>query len=288
MNELIPEPRNVLGIDGIEFIEFVTPQPQALGGVLQLLGFAPVARHRSREVVLYRQGPMNLIVNAEPSGSEPAATFLSALAFRVRDAAFAMRHALHAGAWEVPRRAAAMELNIPGILGSGDSSIYFVDRFRDFSIYDVDFVPLPGMDPHPPGIDGLHYFGVVQAVGAFRTAEWVDFYSQMLGFRPLPEGEFFGILPKGTLLESPCGRFYLQLIEPPDGAEEVHWDEGLVRIGFGTPDVPAVTRELTQRGLGFIEEGSLHPGEKGALTQVYLGSVTFELVASRLQQTGGA
>lgn len=288
MNELIPEPRNVLGIDGIEFIEFVTPQPQALGGVLQLLGFAPVARHRSREVVLYRQGPMNLIVNAEPSGSAPAATFLSAIAFRVRDAAFAMRHALDAGAWEVPRRAAAMELNIPGILGSGDSSIYFVDRFKDFSIYDVDFVPLPGMNPHPAGIEGLHYFGVVQAVGAFRTAEWVDFYSQILGFRALPEGQFFGILPKGTLLESPCGRFYVQLIEPPEGAEEVHWDDGLVRIGFGTPDVPGVTRELMQRGVCFIDEGSLHPGEKGALTQVYLGSVTFELVANPPRQAGGA
>jgi 4-hydroxyphenylpyruvate dioxygenase len=287
MSDFIPEPRNVLGIDGIEFIEFVTPQPQALGGVLQLLGFAPVARHRSREVVLYRQGPMNLIVNAEPSGSAPASTLLSAIAFRVRDAAFAMRHALDAGAWEVPRRAAAMELNIPGILGSGESSIYFVDRFRDFSIYDVDFVPLPGMNPRPATIGGLHYFGAVQAVGAFRSAEWVDFYSQILGFRVLPEGQYFGILPKGTLLESPCGRFYLQLIEPPEGAEEVHWEEGLVRIAFGAPDIPAVTRELQQRGVVFIDEGTLHPGEKGALTQVYLGSVTFELVASRLQDTAG-
>jgi 4-hydroxyphenylpyruvate dioxygenase len=287
MTELIPEPRNVLGIDGIEFIDFVTPRPQALGGVLQLLGFAPVARHRSREVVLYRQGPMNLIVNAEPSGTAPASTFLSAIAFRVRDAAFAMRHALDAGAWEVPRRAAAMELNIPGILGSGESSIYFVDRFRDFSIYDVDFVPLPGMDPHPASIRGLHYFGVVQAVAAFRSAEWVDFYTQILGFQPSPEGQFFGILPKGTLLESPCGGFYLQLIEPPEGAEEVHWEEGLVRIGFGAPDVPAVTRELQQRGVVFIDEDTLRPGERGALTQVYLGSVTFELVASHLQQKAG-
>lgn len=281
MSELLPEPRNVLGLDGIEFIEFVTPKPHALGGVLQLLGFAPVARHRSREVVLYRQGEMNLIVNAEPNGAQPVSTYLSAVAFRVRDAAYAMRHAIDAGAWEVPRRAAAMELNIPGILGSGESSIYFVDRFKDFSIYDVDFVPLPGMNPQPPSVADLHYFGVVQAVGAFRSPEWVDFYSQILGFQVLPEDRFAGILPKGTLLESPCGGFYLQLIEPPEGAEEVHWEEGLVRIGFGTPDVPAATRELQERGVAFIDEGLLHPGERGALTQVYLGTVTFELVASK-------
>ena len=129
--------------------------------------------------------------------------------------------------------------------------------------------------------------GVVQAVAAFRSAEWVDFYTQILGFQPSPEGQFFGILPKGTLLESPCGGFYLQLIEPPEGAEEVHWEEGLVRIGFGAPDVPAVTRELQQRGVVFIDEDTLRPGERGALTQVYLGSVTFELVASQLQEAGG-
>ncbi|WP_341648406.1 VOC family protein [Thauera humireducens] len=266
----------------MEFIEFVTGRPQALGGVLQRLGFAPIARHRSREVVLYRQGAMNLIVNAEPGGADPSATFVSAVAFRVRDAAYAMRHSLDAGAWEVPRRAAAMELNIPGILGSGESAIYFVDRYKDFSIYDVDFVPLPGTDSNPPALAGLHYFGLVQAVGAFRSSEWVDFYRQMLGFRQLTEADFVGILPKGTLLQSPCGRFYLQLIEPPEGAEDIHWDDGLVRIGLGAPDVLEAMRVLRERGVVFIDEGALHPGEKGALTQVYLGSVTFELVASRL------
>lgn len=173
-----------------------------------------------------------------------------------------------------------MELNIPGIMGSGDSAIYFVDRYRDFSIYDVDFLPLPGIDLQPPAIGGMHYFGVVQAVGAFRSSEWVEFYQELLGFRILPEGQFFGILPKGTLLVSPCETFYLQLIEPPEGAEEVDWEEGLVRIGLGAADVPAVTRSLAERGVVFIDRGALHPSEKGALSQVYLGSVTFELVVS--------
>lgn len=282
-HDFVPEPSNVLGIDGVEFIEFAAAQPQALGSVLQMLGFSAVARHRSREVMLYRQGTMNLIVNAEGNGAAPAATRLTGLAFRVRDAAFALHHAVDAGAWELPRRSSAMELNIPGIMGSGDSAIYFVDRYKDFSIYDVDFVPLPGIEPHPPAIGGMHYFGVVQAVGAFRSAEWVEFYQELLGFRVLPEGQFFGILPKGTLLVSPCGKFYLQLIEPPEGAEEVDWEEGLVRIGLGAPDVPAVTRSLTERGLVFIDRGALHPSEKGALTQVYLGSVTFELVVSHAE-----
>ena len=59
---------NRLGLAGIEFIEYVTQRPQALGRVLEDMGFQPVARHRSREVVLYRQGSMNLVVNATPLG----------------------------------------------------------------------------------------------------------------------------------------------------------------------------------------------------------------------------
>src|SRR5712692_9422422 len=107
--ERIPEPSNPLGMDGIEFIEYATSQPQAFGDVLQKMGFAAVARHRSREVVLYRQGAMNLIVNSHGSSSDTPA--VSAIALRVRDAAFAYQHSLERGAWEMPTRASAMELN---------------------------------------------------------------------------------------------------------------------------------------------------------------------------------
>src|SRR6266849_5993043 len=232
VHEPVPEPSNPLELDGIEFIEYATSQPQAFGTLLQQMGFSAVARHRSREVVLYRQGSMNLIVNAHPDalpglsapGSTPA---LAAIALRVRDAAYAHRHALDLGAWDMPTRASAMELNIPGIHGVGDSLIYFVDRYRDFSIYDVDFVPMSGASARPPAVAGLHYFGV----------------------SVLPRGQYFGVLPKGTLLESPCHKFYLQLIEPPSGADDIHWDEGLVRIGLGAPNVPAAVRALQDRGV---------------------------------------
>ena len=278
--ERLPEPSNPLGIDGIEFIEYATSQPQAFGALLQKLGFAAVARHRSREVVLYRQGGMNLIVNAHsPKRPTPA---LSAVALRVRDAAFAHQHSLDLGAWDQPTRAAAMELNIPGIHGAGDSLIYFVDRYQDFSIYDVDFVPLPGSASRPPALAGLHWFGIVQSILADRTGDWLAFYQTLFGFVALPQGQYFGVLPRGTLLESPCRKFYLQLIEPPSGSAAVHWEEGLVRLGLGALDVPSATRALKERGVVFIERGAMQPSEKGALTQVYLGGVTFELVASHL------
>ena len=282
--ERVPEPTNPLGIDGLEFVEYSTSQPQGLGALLQTMGFAAIARHRSREVVLYRQGTMNLIVNSAGTrmGATSPTPALAAIALRVRDAGRAFERSLDLGAWEMPTRAAAMELHIPGIHGVGESLIYFVDRYQDFSIYDVDFVPLAGTEPDPPAIAGLHWFGVVQAILNDRTNDWLDFYQTLFGFTVLPRGQYFGVLPKGTLLESPCHKFYLQLIEPPPGAEEIRWNEGLVRVGLGAPDVPAATRALKERGIVFIDRGAVQPSDKGALTQVYLGGVTFELVVSHL------
>jgi len=276
----VPEPSNPVGIDGLEFIEYATSKPQEFGALLEKLGFAAIARHRSREVMLYRQGAMNLIVNSHDATRPTPA--LSAIALRVRDAAFAHKHSLDRGAWDMPTRASAMELNIPGIHGVGESLIYFVDRYTDLSIYDVDFVYLKNVDKNPKAVAGLHWFGVVQAIFNDRTADWLDFYENLFGFSVLPRGQYFGVLPKGTLLESPCHKFYLQLIEPPPGSEEIHWDEGLVRVGLGAPDVPAATKALQKRGLVFIDRGAVQPSDKGALTQVYLGGVTFELVVSKL------
>lgn len=287
-----PEPTNPLGIDGIEFVEYATTEPLALGSILELMGFVQVSRHRSREVVLYRQGTMNVIVNADPeswpsfspdTSSAAQSTVLSAIALRVRDAGFAYKHVIEMGAWAIPTRAGAMELNIPGVHGAGDSILYFVDRYQDFSIYDVDFRPNANVDQNPPALASLHFFGVVQAIRHDRSREWIDFYQQLMGFRVLPDGQYFGILPKGTLLESPCRKFYLQLVEPPAGAEDVHWEEELIRVGLGAPDVVAATRTLQKRGVVFVDREPVQASEKGALTQLFKGGVSFELVHSHLE-----
>ncbi|MBB3219307.1 VOC family protein [Pseudoduganella umbonata] len=278
-----PAEPNPLGIDGIEFIEYATTQPQALGALLESLGFAAIARHRSREVTLYAQGGMNVIVNADPRtmpllDTEPQATVIGAIALRVRDADAAYRRAVDMGAWPIPTRAGVMELNIPGVHCAGDSILYFVDRVGDFSIYDVDFKPIPNAPQQVPAIAGLHFFGVVQAIGAGRAPEWTDFYRQMLGFQPLAEGTWFGVVPKGTLLESPCRRFYLQLVEPPEGAGGLQWEEQMIRVGLGVPDVAAAVQALRERGIVFLDR---EPSQRGALTQLYKGGVSFELVASQ-------
>jgi 4-hydroxyphenylpyruvate dioxygenase len=278
---------NPIGLDGVEFVEYATPRPQALGQVLESMGFRPVARHRSREVMLYRQGALNVVVNAHPADLPGAlhgeqAPVLSAIALRVRDARAAFALVRERGAWEVPAHAEVMELNIPAIHGPGSSRIYFVDRYKEFSIYDVDFVPIPSVDPHPPAVAGLHFFGIVQYIGPGRSADWIEFYRELFGLALIPDEQRFGIMPKGHLMRAPAleagNGFMLQLVEPdPDVLDT---DERLQRIGLGVPDVALAVQALRRLGMEFVETPQAHTESRGAITRTYLGSVMFELVHS--------
>jgi 4-hydroxyphenylpyruvate dioxygenase len=281
--EAVPEMANRLGIDGIEFIEYATSRPQALGQVLESMGFRPVARHRSREIILYRQGGMNLVVNAHPDDARVSATVgghpvISAVAFRVKDALKAHTRCMALGAWDVPGHVQAMELHIPGIRGPGGSRFYFVDRWQEFSIYEIDFVPIPTVDLNPPALAGMRYFGLVQYIGADRSADWIAYYERMFDFSLIPDEQRFGILPKGTLMRSPCGWFLWQLIEPDPMMDYDEAPECLQRLGIGVPDVNVAVALLKSRGVEFVESAQLHPKDRGALTRTVLGAVSFELV----------
>jgi hypothetical protein len=121
--ESIGAAANPIGLAGIEFIEYTTDRPQALGQLLEAIGFRPVARHRSREALLYRQGPLHVVVASAPAprpdAGPPGVPSISALALRVRDAGAAYRRALQRGAWAVPVEVQPMELQIPAIHGVG-------------------------------------------------------------------------------------------------------------------------------------------------------------------------
>ena len=136
---------------------------------------------------------------------------------------------------------------------------------------------MPTVDPVVPAAAGLHWFGVVQYVGADRSADWCAFYSSLFGFVEVSAERKFGILPRGSILASPCGTFYMQLIEP-DSLVVDDMGERLQRVAFGAPDVPAAVKALRTRGVDFVETETLHTGVRGALTRPQLGGVMFELV----------
>ena len=120
---------NPMGTAGFEFIEYAAPDPAALRKVFELLGFKAIAKHRHKDVTLYRQGGVNFLINAEPDSfaqrfARLHGPSICAIGFRVQDANAAYKRALELGAWGFDSHSGPMELNIPAIKGIGDSLIY--------------------------------------------------------------------------------------------------------------------------------------------------------------------
>src|SRR3954453_1708763 len=166
---------NPMGTAGFEFIEYAAPDPKAMGELFERMGFRAIARHRHKNVLLYRQGGINFIVNAEPDSfaqrfARLHGPSICAIAFRVQDAKAAYERAKSLGAWGYADQAGPGELNIPAIKGIGDSLIYLVDRWRgkngaqegeigNISFFDVDFESMSKdatTELNPPG-HGLEY-----------------------------------------------------------------------------------------------------------------------------------
>jgi 4-hydroxyphenylpyruvate dioxygenase len=259
---------NPLGTDGFEFIEYAAPDPVALGRLFESMGFTAVARHRSKNVLLYRQGEINFIVNAEPhsfaqSFARVHGPSICAIAFRVKDAAYAYGRCVEGGAWAVEAHPGPMELNIPAIKGIGDSLIYLVDRYAGngtgVSIYDIDFVPLPGVDQHPRGA-GLTYIDhLTHNVHRGRMGEWASFYERLFNFREIRyfdiEGKVTGLRSKA--MTSPDGKIRIPINESADDKSQIqeylidYRGEGIQHVALGTDDIYATVEALGRNRVAF-------------------------------------
>jgi len=262
---------NPMGTDGFEFIEYAAPDPKALGALFEQMGFAAIARHRHKDVTLYRQGEINFIINAEQDSfaqrfARQHGPSICAIAFRVNDAAYAYKRALELGAWGFDNKTGPMELNIPAIKGVGDSLIYFVDRWRgkdgakgsafgaigDISIYDVDFVAIPGALANPKG-HGLTYIDhLTHNVHRGRMKEWAEFYERLFNFREIRyfdiEGKLTGL--KSKAMTSPCGKIRIPINESSDDKSQIaeyldlYHGEGIQHIALGTDDIYGTVERL--------------------------------------------
>src|ERR1700676_4333376 len=186
-----------LATHGFEFVEYTGPDTVELGRLFETMGFSRVARHRSKDVSLYRQGEINFIVNAESNSlaqqfARDHGPSACAMAFRVKDAPYALRAAVAAGAKEVKGSVGPMELNIPAIEGIGGSLIYLVDRYSSPTIYDVDFIAEPGTLHSPPGAGLVEIDHLTHNVAKGRMDYFYDFYHRIFNFRELQYLVFTG------------------------------------------------------------------------------------------------
>jgi len=260
---------NPMGTDGFEFVEYAAPDPKALGALFETMGFTAIARHRHKDVTLYRQGDINFIINAEPGSFEaqfavdhgPCAC---AMAFRVKDAKAAHQRALSLGATNALTDIQAGEMPIPAIEGIGGSRLYFVDQYgKDGSIYDTDFAFFDGWQETMKAADSrLTYLDhLTHNVYGGRMAHWASFYERIAGFREIRyfdiKGEYTGLTSKA--MTAPDGKIRIPLNEEGKAGggqiEEflrAYNGEGIQHIALICDDLIATWDRLKALGVPFM------------------------------------
>jgi 4-hydroxyphenylpyruvate dioxygenase len=255
--------QNPMGTDGFEFVEYTAPNPEALRSLFAKMGFREVARHRSKNVTLHRQGDVNFLINAEPNSfaqqfAREHGGSICAMGFRVKDAAKAFKRALELGAMAGPTTAGPMELNIPSIRGIGDSLIYLVDRYGVSSIYDVDFLPVKSTDDlDSPGLQLIDH--LTHNVARGNLDKWSGFYERLFNFREIRyfdiEGKKTGLLSRA--MTSPCGKIRIPINESQDDKSQIeeylreYRGEGIQHIALATADIYRTVDRLRANGLVF-------------------------------------
>ncbi|MFC3711148.1 4-hydroxyphenylpyruvate dioxygenase [Sphingoaurantiacus capsulatus] len=258
---------NPLGLDGFDFVEFCAPEKGMLEPVFERMGFTRIARHRSKDVELWRQGDINLVANYEPKS--PAAYFAAehgpsacGMGFRVKNAKVAYDEALKRGAEPVETKTGPMELRLPAIRGIGGAIIYLVDRYGPgLSIWDIDFDYLEGVDRQPVGAGFKIIDHLTHNVYGGRMAHWGAFYERIFNFREIRyfdiKGEYTGLTSRA--MTAPDGKIRIPLNEEGKAGggqiEEylrAYNGEGIQHIAFASENLLESWDQLKATGTPFM------------------------------------
>lgn len=256
--------QNPIGTDGFEFVEFAHSQPEQLATLFQQMGFARVAKHKSKAISVYRQGDINYVLNAEPESF--ATRFLhthgpcaASMAWRVVDAKHAFDHAVKLGA--EPYLGPDKTLNAPAIKGIGGSLLYFVDCYGGKgSPYADEFAWAGEADPRPKGVGFYYLDHLTHNVKRGNMDKWFGFYTKLFNFRQIRffdiEGKLTGLFSRA--LTSPCGRIRIPINESADDKSQIeeylrqYKGEGIQHIALGTDGIYDATDALAANGLRFM------------------------------------
>lgn len=252
---------NPLDLCGFAFIEFVSKKDD-LDDVFRTLGFTNIAKHKSKNVYLWRQGDINIILNYEENSYSnyfyqehgPSAC---AMGFKTKNANKAFDKAVEFGAEPIVVKSGPMELNLPAIKGIGGMPIFLVDR----DIYSNDFEFYPNIDLHPEGAGLKAIDHLTHNVYKGRMKYWADFYEKIFNFQEIRyfdiKGEYTGLTSKA--LTAPDGLIRIPLNEESDGGNgqiqeflEQFNGEGIQHIAFSTTDLILTWDKLKALGVQFM------------------------------------
>lgn len=257
---------NPMGTDGFEFVEYAHPEPEKLRELFENMGFKAVARHKSKNVTLHRQGQVSFIINAEPDSfaqkfAEEHGPCACAMAFRVQDAQKCFEELVAKGAKAVERinPVGKGELDIPAIEGIGGSRLYLVDKYDDESIYDYDFDFFADAGHTGTGLTYIDH--LTHNVYRGNMDVWSKFYEDYFGFKEIRyfdiEGKLTGLVSRA--MTSPCGKIRIPINESQDDKSQIeeylnkYNGEGIQHIALGTNDIYASVERISSNGVTFLD-----------------------------------
>lgn len=261
--DMINRKENFLGLDGLEFIEFAAPDPDVLERLFFRLGFRMIARHKTKEVFLFRQGRTNFLLNKE-KGSFSENFFKShgpsicGTGFRVSNAKDAFDQTVKRGAQACHD---PQSHSFPTIFGIGNSAVHFVDSHKTVNDnYKDDFIFLEA-DPTTVGF-GLDIIDhMTNNVPAGEMDEWCEFYAKIFNFEDVRffniRGDATGLLSK--VMRSPCNKITIPINEPTESKSQIqeYLDEykgsGIQHIALTTNDIISSVRKLREQGIEFLD-----------------------------------
>ena len=255
---------NIAGTDGFEFVEFAHPNPAELETLFTQMGYTEVARHKTKDISLYRQGHINYLINRE-AGSH-AADFVEkhgpcapAMAWRVVDAQHALKCALDYGAEEYTGPGKSMD--VPAVIGIGGSLLYFVDTYGEAgSPYEAEFDWLGAPDPKPYGVGFYYLDHLTHNVVKGNMDTWYKFYAETFKFKEIKffdiEGKYTGLVSRA--LTSPCGKIRIPINEDRgDQGQIVEYlkrynGEGIQHIAVASESLYDSVDAIHDRGIRFM------------------------------------
>ncbi len=255
---------NPAGTDGFDFLEFTTNNPTSLIAQFEAMGFVPVAKHKTHDVIIYQQNDIRFFINITKNSLATQFAGLhgasvSAMGFRVKDAKYAHQHALAYGATPYQHITDTQVYDMPAIYGVGNSLIYFVDYKNTIPNYSHEFSTI---NSQPNKGHGLTYIDhVTHNLHRGNMEEWADFYSRLFNFREVRyfdiEGKMTGL--KSKAMASPCGKIRIPLNESSDDKSQIEEflkdfnGEGIQHIALGTDNIFSSVEQLHNKKIKFLD-----------------------------------
>ncbi len=243
---------NPIGLDGIEFVEFSSPDPEKLHQLFLEFGFSRTLKHRKKEIDVYVQNGMTFLLNQEPGSF--ATQFhklhgpsISSMGWRVRDAKLAFSIAQQRGATAYEKSEEA-----PAIFGIGESLIYFIDDYKNPRRYEaMGFVP----HPRPIHVSEKGFLSIDHLTNNVPNGTmkvWADFYKNIFGFTEVRYFDIRGVHTglQSYALKSPCGLFCIPINEAKEEKSQIneyleeYKGPGIQHLAFLTGDILSSLKKL--------------------------------------------